>query len=186
MGENDMMHIASIRGATRRFTTASVYGFLLATGAPVSAQGITSSTLVDRAEIEDLLTRYYNNFGKAGGGSFGSFYTDDAEMVLGKASYKGRVAIEGAYKGLANADIPQRKSFSFNILLSNPLIVVKGTTATARLIFTEIVIDKQGDAPRLLTQGKEFDRLVKVNGAWRISSRQIVGAEQGPPAGWTE
>jgi len=161
--------------------------FLATSVAPsATAQSITANTLVDRAEIEDLLTRYYNNFGKAGGESFGEFYTEDAEMILGKASYKGRSAIEGAYKGLANADIPQRKSFSFNVLMSNPLVVVHGTTATARLVFTEFVQDKQGDAPRVLTQGKEFDRLVKVGGQWRISKREIVGADQGPPADWQD
>ncbi len=107
-------------------------------------------------------------------------------MVLGKTSLKGRAAIEGAYKGLSNADIPQRKSFSFNVLMTNPLVVVHGATATARLIFTEIVIDKQGDVPRVLTQGKEFDNLVKVKGEWRIAKRQILGADQGPPPDWKE
>lgn len=161
-------------------------GLALGAGTAAPAQRITATTLVDRAQIEDLLTRYYYNFGKAGGGSFGTFYTDDAEMALGKTRYQGRAAIEGAYKALAGADIPQRKSFAFNILLTNPLIVVHGTTASARLIFTEIVIDKQGDAPRVLTQGKEFDQLIKTKGEWRIAKREILGADQGPPADWKE
>ena len=142
--------------------------------------------MADRAQIQDLLTRYYNNFGGADRESFGTYYTDDAEMRLGKTSYKGRAAIEGAYKALSNADIPQRKSFAFNILMTNPLIVVHGNTATARLLFTEVVIDKQGDQPRILTQGKEFDHLVKDKGEWRISKREIVAANQGPPADWKE
>lgn len=159
---------------------------MLSVGTPAAAQAVTAETLVDRAQIEDLLTRYYNGLGRAGDRNFGIFYTDDAEMILGTTSYKGRAAIEGAYEALAGADIPQRKAFSFTILMTNPLIVVHGTTATARLIFTEIVIDKQGDAPRMLTQGREFDHLVKVDGQWRIAKRQIVGAEQGPPADWQD
>jgi hypothetical protein len=168
--------------------TVALTALGLALGAPAAAlaQTVSAGSLLDRAQVEDLLTRYYYNFGKAGGESFGTFYTDDAEMILGKTSYKGRAAIEGAYKGLANADIPQRKSFSFNVLMTNPLIVIHGATATARLIFTEVVIDKQGDAPRVLTQGKEFDHLVKVNGEWRIAKRQILGADQGPPPDWEE
>jgi hypothetical protein len=172
--------------AARRAAVLGAFVLAMAAAAPARAQPVSAATLVDRAQIEDLLTRYYNNFGKAGGESFGTFYTDDAEMILGKTSYKGRGAIEGAYKGLSNADIPQRKSFSFNVLMTNPLIVVHGATASARLIFTEIVVDKQGDAPRVLTQGKEFDQLVKANGQWRISKRQIVGADQGAPADWKE
>lgn len=59
-----------------------------------------------------------------------------------------------------------------------------GDTATAQLIFTEVVIDTQGAAPRLLTQGREYDNLVKVNGQWRFKKRQIVPGAQ-IPAGWT-
>jgi len=173
------------RGARYAVALGAV-GFMVGMGAPAPAQTAGAATLVDRAQIQDLLTRYYYNFGKSGGESFGAFYTDDAEMVLGKTRYKGRAAIEGAYKGLANADIPQRKSFSFNVLMTNPLIVVHGATASARLIFTEVIIDKQGDAPRILTQGKEFDDLVKTKGEWRIARRQILGADQGPPADWHE
>ena len=166
--------------------TAASTALTLAASEPSSAQPITASTLVDRAQIEDLLTRYYYNFGRSGDRNFGAFYSDDAEMILGTTNYKGRAAIEDAYKALSTADIPQRKSFAFNIQMTNPLITVRGSTATARLIFTEIVIDKQGDAPRILTQGKEFDTLVKVKGEWRISKRQIVGADQGPPVGWKD
>lgn len=177
---------ANIATAACRAIALGAVGVSAAIAVPAAAQTITAGTLIDRAQIEDLLTRYYYNFGQAGGSSFGTFYTDDAEMVLGKTSYKGRAAIEGAYAGLANADIPQRKSFSFNVLLTNPLVAVNGTTATARLIFTEVVIDKQGDAPRILTQGKEFDRLVKSGGVWRIARRQILAADQPPPADWAE
>jgi len=175
------------KDAIARCTLAlATLGLILWANMPAQGETITSDALLDRAQIEDLLTRYYYNFGKARGANFGSFYIDDAEMILGKTSYKGRPAIEGAYKVLANADIPQRKSFSFNILMTNTLIVVHGSTATARLIFTEVVTDKQGDAPRILTQGKEFDNLVKVNGQWRIAKRQILGAEATPPSDWVE
>jgi len=179
-----MKGIAANKRAIGRAVLCAIFGVALGAGAP--ARAADGGSLADRAQIQDLLTRYYYNFGKAGGESFGRFYTDDAEMALGKTSFKGRAAIEGAYKGLANADIPQRKSFSFNVLMTNPLVVVHGATATARLIFTEIVVDKQGDAPRILTQGKEFDNLVKVGGEWRIARRRILGAEQGPPADWKE
>ena len=126
-----MTGIAGTSRATRRAAALGAIGLMLGAAAPAHAK-VDAGTLVDRAEVADLLTRYYDNFGKAGGESFGKFYTDDAEMILGKTSYKGRAAIEGAYKGLANADIPQRKSFSFNVLMTNPLIVVHGAAATAR------------------------------------------------------
>ena len=156
---------------------------VLAQGPAASAQDapMTARTLIDRAQIEDLLTRYYWNFG-GGSASFGSFYTSDAEMVLGPKSYKGTAEIEGMYSSVPK-DAPQRKSYSLNILISNPLIVVHGDTATAQLVFTEVIVEKQGDPPRILTQGREFDHLAKEHDEWRISKRQIVGSAD-RPADW--
>ena len=114
--------------------------------APITAAGaqsapITAQTLIDRAEISDLLTRYYWNFGDSSAESFGKYYTDDAEFVLGARTVKGIEAIKGVYAAVPT-DTPQRKSFSFNVLIGNPMITVHGNTATARLVFTEIVIEK--------------------------------------------
>jgi hypothetical protein len=143
---------------------------------------MTVQTMLDRAQIEDLLTRYYYNLGHGSADSFSAFYAPDAELDLGKNSYKGKDGIEGAYRG-AGQNAPGRGAFSFNVLLSNPLVVVHGDTATAQLIFTEILIDVQGAPPRLLTQGREYDNLAKVNGQWRFTRRQILpGAQE--PAGW--
>ena len=61
--------------------------------------------------------------------------------------------------------------------------MVHGDTATAQLIFTEIVIDTRGAAPRVLTQGREYDNLVRQNGQWRFKKRQIMAGAQ-EPAGW--
>jgi hypothetical protein len=152
----------------------------LAQGGAATAQQarLNAQTVVDRAEIEDLLSRYYWNFGGSSE-NFANFYTPDAELVLGAKSYKGTAGIESAYKGVP-ADTPQRRSFSFNVLPSNVLISVHGDTAVAQLVFTEIVIDKQGDAPRILTQGREFDHLARYKGRWLISKRQIMGANAKP------
>lgn len=162
-----------------------VLGLMLALAPATGAQEhpVTAQMLVDRAQIEDLLTRYYYNLGHASADSFSAFYASDAELVLGPNSYKGKDGIEGAYKA-AGANAPGRKAFSFNVLLSNPLIVLHGGSATAQLIFTEIIIDTQGAAPRVLTQGREYDNLVKQNGQWRFKKRQITAGAQ-EPAGWT-
>lgn len=173
---------------TRLSAKAAIYllGGALAIGASAAnAQEVTVKTLVDRQQVEDLITRYYNNFGRPDGRSFASFYADDAELVLGANSYKGKEGIEGVYKAAAAAPTPQRKSFSFNIVLSNVMVVVTGNTATARALFTEVVIENKGDAPKILTQGREFDTFVKVNGSWKFKRRQIMSAEATPP-GWKD
>ncbi len=140
--------------------------------------------LADRAAIEDLLTGYYNNFGGGVESRVAEYYAEDGEMILGQNSYKGIEAIKGAYAAVPT-DAPQRRSFALNILISNLLIKVRGDTATARLVFTETVTEKQGDTPKILVQGREFDTLVKRKGRWLISKRQIMGAN-GVPEGWQD
>lgn len=149
-----------------------------------AAPAMTAQALADRAEIEDLITRYYNNFGGGVENQVSEYYAIDGEMVLGANHYKGIAAIKGAYAAVP-ADAPQRKSFALNILISNLLVTVHGDTATARLVFTETTTEKQGEAPKILTQGREFDNLVKRNGRWWIAKRQILGPK-GVPDGWQE
>jgi ketosteroid isomerase-like protein len=164
------------------FGAACCLAWVMSPGA--SAQEVTAKTLVDRAQIQDLITRYYYNFGRESAESFTDFYADDAELILGATHFKGKEGIAKAYSG-APKDSPIRKAYSFNVAISNPLIVVHGDTATAQLTFTEFLIDKQGDAPRVTTQGREYGTFVKVNGHWRYKTRQIKGGTE-PPDGWKE
>ena len=148
------------------------------------AQDITAQSLVDRAQIQDLITRYYYNFGKENPQSFPDFYADDAELILGTTHFKGKDGIAKAYSG-GSKDSPMRKAYSFNVAISNPLIVVHGKTATSQLTFTEYLMEKQGDAPKVTTQGREYATFVKVSGKWRYKTRQIKGGTE-PPEGWQE
>jgi hypothetical protein len=157
----------------------------LAPASQLAAQQAPSvQALADRAVIEDLLTRYYNNFGGGVESKIAEFYAEDGEMILGATHYKGIEAIKGAYAAVP-ADAPQRKSFALNILISNMLVTIHGDAATARLVFTETITEKQGEAPKILTQGREFDHLIKRKGRWLIASRQIMGAN-GIPEGWQD
>ena len=51
---------------------------------------VTAETLVDRLQIQDLVTRYYNNFGRENAENFADFYAEDAELILGERHFKGR------------------------------------------------------------------------------------------------
>jgi len=149
----------------------------------VQAQEVTAKTVVDRAEIQDLITRYYYNFGREKAESFSDFYADDAELILGTKHFKGKEGIAKAYE--RTGDNPVAKAYSFTVTFSNPLIVVHGNTATSKVIFTEFLIQNKGDALKVRTQGREYATFVKAKGQWRYKTRQIAdGAE--PPDGWKE
>ncbi len=148
------------------------------------AQDMAAKALSDRAQIQDLITRYYYNFGKSKPESFAAFYADDAELILGTTHFKGKEGIARAY-ARAGRGGPSANAYSFNVTISNPLIVVHGNTATSELIYTEYLIEKQGDAPRVTAQGREYATFVRVNGHWRYKTRQIKGGTE-PPEGWRE
>ncbi|MEO6387558.1 MAG: nuclear transport factor 2 family protein [Croceibacterium sp.] len=166
------------------FVAGAVVALSPLTHAFAQAEPLSAGALADRAAIEDLLTRYYNNFGGGIESKLGEFYAEDGEMVLGTNHYQGLEAIRGAYAAVP-ATAPQRQSFALNILINNLLVTVHSDTATARLVFTETVTAKQGDAPTILTQGREFDSLVKRGGRWLIVKRQIMGPN-GVPDGWPD
>lgn len=157
----------------------------LAAGA--SPEEVTAETLVDRQQIQDLITRYYNNFGRENAENFADFYAEDAELILGERHFKGRNGIMEAY-GRAPGQAPRPPPpprFSFIVAVDNPLIVVHGKTATAQLVYTEYVMEKQGDQVKVITQGKEYSHFVKVDGHWRYKTRLIKSGTQ-VPEGWKE
>jgi uncharacterized protein (TIGR02246 family) len=152
------------------------------------AEEVNAATLVDRLQIQDLITRYYNNFGRENAENFADFYADDAELILGERHYKGRDGIMQAY-GRAPGQPPRPPlppRYSFIVAVDNPLIVVHGGgTATAQLVFTEYAIEKQGEPVKVITQGKEYSTFIKVDGHWRYKTRQIKGGTE-LPEGWKE
>ena len=96
-----------------------------------SAEELKAENLVDRLQIQDLITRYYNNFGKENAENFADFYADDAELILGERHFKGKDGIMQAYgRGPPQPDQPPRPPrpvrYSFIVVVGNPLIVVHG------------------------------------------------------------
>jgi hypothetical protein len=166
----------------------SVACLALTISACAPAEEVSAATLVDRLQIQDLITRYYNNFGRENAENFADFYADDAELILGERHFKGRDGIMQAY-GRAPGQTPRPPPpprYSFIVAVDNPLIVVHGDgTATAQLVYTEYVIEKQGDQVKVITQGKEYSTFAKVDGRWRYKTRMIRGGTE-LPEGWKE
>ena len=103
------------------------------------ADEVNDKTLIDRLQIQDLITRYYNNFGRENAENFADFYAEDAELILGERHFKGRDGIMQAY-GQAPGQAPRPApppSFSYIVTIGNPLIDVLAKSATAQLVFDE-------------------------------------------------
>jgi hypothetical protein len=200
------MRLNSIRQAGVSAATLALCCVALASATSVQAQEkITAQTLIDRQMILDQITRYYYNFGKVERQSEESFYAEDGELILGTRRYKGREGIKQAYNrapaapqagaaapaGAAPAAAPAtaaaapRERTAFNVTIDNPLIIVRGDTATSQVIFTEYRQEKAGEPMRMTTQGKEYATWVKVNGQWLYKTRQIASGSN-PPEGWKD
>jgi len=192
------MKLNSIRQATVWVVALGLICVALASAPAARAQDkMTLQTLIDRQLIQDQITRYYYNFGKAERQSEESFYAEDGELILGTRHYKGHEGIKSAYNrtpatppaGAAPAPdaapAPPRERLAFNVAIENPLIIVHGDTATSQVIFTEYRQEKAGDPMKFTTQGKEYATWVKVKGQWLYKTRQIASGSN-PPEGWKE
>ena len=193
------MTLNSIRQAGVSAATLALCCLVLASAPSVHAQDkMTAQTLIDRQLILDQITRYYYNFGKVERQAEESFYAEDGELILGTRHYKGREGIKQAYNRApvapaagatpaapAAAAAPPRERTAFNVAIENPLIIVRGDTATSQVIFTEYRQEKAGDPMKFTTQGKEYATWVKVKGQWLYKTRQIASGSN-PPEGWKE
>ena len=172
-----------------RMVMASTIG-LVALGVLSGCDGVTASEttaptvqqeLLDRLAIEDMVTRYYANFGKQDAADdFGAFYTEDAVFDVNGIVSNGRKAIEGFYAASAEeADAPAALG-TFHMMISNPVIDVNGDTATAEFMWTGVINTGIQDPPELLEQGREYDLLVRQDGQWHIKKRVVI-ADSGLP-----
>ena len=164
----------------KRMFAGTIVALGLALAAPGKAQ-VTQANMLDRLQIEDLITRYYGDLGH-GASDFAKYYVPGAELDVNGRVAHGSEAIEQLYRDLAAANRggPTNGAGTFHMLLSNPVIEVKGTTAVARFIWTGILNDGIKKPPHFVEQGREYDVLEKRAGEWRIRKRVII-ADSGMP-----
>jgi|WetSurSiteA1Bulk_404760.scaffolds.fasta_scaffold37126_1 hypothetical protein len=143
---------------------------------PMLAQQVTMKTLLDRIQIEDILTRYYYDLSRTNAHELSEYFTEDALLDVDGTIAKGRAEIAKLYQSPAPdpkqpAPAPGRRG---HMLLTNPIITIKGNTATAHVIWTGVMNEGIGKLPQIFEQGREDTELVKQNGKWLINRRYIT------------
>jgi hypothetical protein len=140
------------------------------------AQQVTMETLLDRIQIEDLLTRYYYDLSQSNAHELSEYFTEDALLDVDGTIAKGRAEIAKLYQSPSPepkepAPAPNRR---MHMLLTNPIVNIKGNTATAHVIWTGVMNEGIGKLPQFVEQGREDTELVKQNGKWLIKRRYIT------------
>ncbi len=136
----------------------------------------TEATLLDRIQIEDLISNYYWDMTSEGRHELSEYYVEDAVLDVNGKIFKGHAAIQSAYAQPEG----EAASGKTHMLLNNPKIRVNGDTATAETVWTGVISDTVRVAPRLFEQGREFDELVRKDGRWYFVKR-VITSDAGLP-----
>ena len=158
--------------------------------APVQAQQVTMETLLDRIQVEDLLTRYYYDLSRGEGHALSDYFTADALLDVDGTIARGHEEIAALYGAGGNDSEAESEAADANesaaprrrghMLLTNPVIEINGDTAIAHVIWTGVMNEGIGKAPSLYEQGREDTELVKVDGKWLIK-RRYISSDSGLP-----
>jgi hypothetical protein len=168
-----MSHHVVAGTSTRRLLSALIIalaGLQLSLTAPLQAQQVTMETLLDRIQIEDLLVRYYYDLSMGRAHEMSEYFAEDAMLDVDGTIANGRAEIEKLYGGGPARDANRPRN---HMLLTNPVIEIKGNRAQAHVLWTGVTNKGLGETPSLYEQGREDTELVKVNGKWLISKRYI-------------
>ncbi len=159
--------------SNRRFLGAAAVGLAIVQWSlptQTLAQSVTMETLLDRVQIEDLLVRYYYDLSMGRAHEMSEYFSEDAMLDVDGTIANGRVEIEKLYGGGPAHDATRPRN---HMLLTNPVIEIKGDRAQAHVLWTGVSNKGVGEPPALYEQGREDTELVKVSGQWLISKRYI-------------
>lgn len=166
----------TIRGTTRivHAVAVTMTMLFLSQSQPLFAQQVTMETLLDRIQIEDILTRYYYDLSLGNAHELSEYFTEDALLDVDGTIAKGHAEIAKLYQRPEpdpNEPAPGRRG---HMLLTNPIIEINGDTATVHVIWTGVMNEGIGKLPHVFEQGREDTELVKQNGKWLIKRRYIT------------
>jgi hypothetical protein len=147
---------------------------------PALAQQVTMATLLDRIQIEDLLTRYYYDLSEGKAHELSEYFTEDAMLDVDGTIAHGRDEIAKLYGGGPGRRADAEPRPQNHMLLTNPVIEVRGNRAIAHVIWTGVSNSGVGKPPTVTEQGREDTELVKVDGKWLIK-RRYISSDSGLP-----
>ena len=144
----------------------------------------------DRAEIEDLMSRYLFAMDYGDIDSYMATFTDDAELEFATGTYAGKDAIRTAVTRFKDNigkfyTIEDGSPATLRHVLLQAVIRVEGDRAWTSSLWMEMANDGPKDSFKMGTFGIYEDEVLKVDGRWLFTKRRILneflkGRHSGP------
>jgi len=132
--------------------------------------------LIDRQTLEEMFIDYFSGGLRSKGVEY--FFDKEFELDINGIVTTNFEEVREFYKAVME-DKPNLTG-TFRMILSNFLIEVDGDKATAQFLWTQTLNDTIKGPPRFIEQGREYDRLVRRDGQWKITKRVVI-ADSGLP-----
>jgi len=169
-----------------RRNLAFIVGAILLAGAAWAASRVTydRSYGQDRAEIDDLLTRYLFALDWQDPEMYGDVFTEDGVLVWAGGTVNGRAAIvqemrnARAADAKTNAATPDLRPFKRRHFVSNFTVRIDGNKATARSLWFELNNDGADRRPYVGAYGHLEDELQQVDGRWLIAHHKVFNEQR--------
>ena len=148
--------------------------FRLASAQPAEA----FQTLLDRAEIEELVARYVHTLDTRDAEGYASVFTEDAVYEVAGTVYRGRDAIRKIVTDLTEA---REASLADGVqpvdlyhVMSNSSIEILSETEARHISYAQTVRAADGGQFIVGFMGRYEDDIVKRDGRWQIANRRLV------------
>jgi hypothetical protein len=137
----------------------------------------------DRAEIEDLMSRYLYAFDWQDAEAYAATFAKDGVLEFAGGTERGHEELKTVMRDMAvrekakaEASFPPRRH-RVRHYVTNLVLEVDGDTARSTSYWWEFNNDARAGRPYLGTYGHYEDELVRVDGRWLFARRKIYNEE---------
>jgi uncharacterized protein (TIGR02246 family) len=164
-------------------TSAVMYAALIAVASPAFADDAATQKLLDRAEIEALVTNYVKGLDTLDADLYAGVFAEDAVFELpGGVVHRGRAAIRKIVTDLQDSRARNQASGTpspslYHVMANTSIEVIDATNARHQS-YAQTVRAAEGGQFIVGFMGRYEDVLVKRDGRWYIQSRKLVSFVQ--------
>lgn len=137
----------------------------------------------DRAEIEDLMSRYLYAFDWQDAEAYAATFTEDGVLEFAGGTERGREELRKVMRDMAvrekakaDASFPPRRH-RVRHYVTNLVLEIDGDRARSTSYWWEFNNDARAGRPYLGTYGHYEDELVRIDGRWLFAHRKIYNEE---------